>query len=60
MMKSSSTPPLHNAIPRVLCPDCGSGMRLTKIEPTEHAHEENTTFECRCGFSYTCSAPPAL
>ena len=56
-MQASAPDPLHNSIPRVLCPECGNGMRLAKIEPTEYAHEENTTFECNCGFSYTCAAP---
>jgi len=45
---------LHPAIPRVLCPSCGSTMRLSRIDPwpNDSRRAETTTFECECGFDY--------
>jgi RNase P subunit RPR2 len=45
---------LHPAIPRVLCPSCGSMMRLSRIDPwpNDSRQAETTTFQCSCGFDY--------
>lgn len=41
--------PLHPAIPRVMCPDCGKNMRLERIEPTVSPRRgDNVTFRCEC------------
>lgn len=42
---------MHPALPRVMCPDCGTHMRLAHIEPHPAAFRsaETTTFECICG-----------
>lgn len=39
--------PLHPAIPRVMCPECGRNMRLDRIEPTR-ARAEKVTYRCEC------------
>jgi RNase P subunit RPR2 len=45
---------LHPAITRVLCPECGSLMRLERVDPEIDARRdaETTTFSCVCGFTY--------
>jgi len=36
------------------CPECGSGMWLARIEPTDKADYDQRTFECpRCEHSET-------
>ncbi|MDI3470618.1 MAG: hypothetical protein OJF62_002681 [Pseudolabrys sp.] len=47
---------LHPAIPRVICPRCGTTMRLAGIEPDDIGRGEVTVFDCDCGFEYRMSA----
>ncbi len=43
--------PLHPAIPRVMCPDCGRNMRLARMEPTGgERRADKVSFQCDCGF----------
>jgi hypothetical protein len=44
---------LHLAIPRVLCPRCGTQLRLSLVEPEPH---HAITFQCDCGFEYKMPA----
>jgi RNase P subunit RPR2 len=46
---------LHPEIPRVLCPSCGSIMRLNRIAP-DHDNRATMQFHCECGFDYRMSA----
>ena len=39
-------------IPQILCPRCGSRMRLTTVEPEAINNRERMTFTCDCGFDY--------
>jgi len=56
MPEGQDTPvDIHPFIPRVLCPRCGTTMRLSHIEP-HHEGRETTTFDCRCGFTYRQTA----
>ncbi|MCZ7658105.1 MAG: hypothetical protein M5U07_09700 [Xanthobacteraceae bacterium] len=43
---------LHPAIPRVMCPECGRIMRLTRIDPlaAPPRRAEIVTFRCECRF----------
>jgi RNase P subunit RPR2 len=47
---------LHPAIPRVLCPRCGTVMRLAEIEPEDTGRGDVTIFDCDCGFEYRMSS----
>ena len=40
------------SIPKIVCPRCGTRMRLTTIEPEEIHNRERITFACDCGFNY--------
>ena len=40
--------PLHPAIPRVMCPDCGKNMRLQRIEPVSAHRADKNTYRCEC------------
>jgi len=43
--------PLHPAIPRVMCPDCGCNMHLDRMEPTAgERRADKVSFRCDCGF----------
>jgi hypothetical protein len=42
----------HPSIPRVLCPRCGTLMRLATVEPEQTENRERMTFACDCGFDY--------
>jgi RNase P subunit RPR2 len=48
-------PDLHPSIPRVLCPRCGTHMRLAELL-TDLADHETIYFDCSCGFEYRMSA----
>jgi hypothetical protein len=45
----------RDAIPRVVCPQCGGKMRLAFLEPhpVPHTQKETTTFFCNCGETYS-------
>ncbi|MBN8921071.1 MAG: hypothetical protein J0H62_10495, partial [Rhizobiales bacterium] len=46
-MEVIDTEDLHPVIPRVLCPECGSRMRLFRVDPAEdRARADTTTFAC--------------
>jgi hypothetical protein len=45
---------LDPTIPRIMCPRCGTHMRLAEIEPGAHG-EETMRFECTCSFEYRMS-----
>ena len=45
----------HPDIPRVLCPSCGSIMKLGRIAP-DHDDRSVMQFTCECGFYYQMSA----
>jgi hypothetical protein len=48
-----STPIDKNpSIPRVLCPRCGSQMRLAEINPGTDGAEQTMRFDCDCDFEY--------
>jgi hypothetical protein len=44
---------LHPALPRVMCPECGSYMRLDRIVPcaTPARRAETVSFSCDCLFT---------
>jgi len=46
-----SQPSRHPAIPRVLCPRCGTQMRLAKVEVAAR-DDGKLMFDCNCGFEY--------
>jgi hypothetical protein len=39
-------------IPKIVCPCCGSPMRLATVEPEAIDNRERMTFTCDCGFDY--------
>jgi hypothetical protein len=39
-------------IPKIVCPCCGSRMRLMTVEPEAIDNRERMTFGCDCGFDY--------
>ncbi len=39
-------------IPKIVCPCCGSRMRLATVEPEAIHNRERMTFTCDCGFDY--------
>ena len=39
-------------IPKIVCPRCGTRMRLTTVEPEDIDNRERMTFTCDCGFDY--------
>ena len=39
-------------IPKIMCPRCGSRMRLSAIEPEPTRDRERMIFSCGCGFDY--------
>ena len=39
-------------IPKIVCPCCGSRMRLATVEPETIDNRERMTFTCGCGFDY--------
>ena len=40
------------AIPTIVCPRCGTRMRLSTVEPEQIDNRERMTFACDCGFDY--------
>lgn len=46
---------VQTAIPIIVCPRCGSRMRLSTIVPDGH-ERDRMTFSCECGFDYQQSA----
>jgi lysyl-tRNA synthetase class I len=40
--------PLHPAIPRVMCPQCGKNMRLERVEPVSTPRADKVTYRCEC------------
>jgi hypothetical protein len=46
---------LDPAIPRVLCPSCGTVMQLRRINSAKD-NSSVMQFECGCGFDYQISA----
>ena len=51
MPEALSRSETHLALPRVLCPRCGTQMRLTQITP-DAADRYKIEFACACGFEY--------
>ena len=49
---------LRFPIPTVLCPRCGSRMRLATILP-DREDRDRMTFSCDCGFDYQQSSTVA-
>lgn len=45
----------HPSIPRVLCPHCGTVMRLAEINPGNDNNEQVMRFDCDCNFEYRMS-----
>jgi len=43
-----------SAIPRVMCPRCGTSLRLAEIDPADRGGMV-LRFECTCGFDYRMS-----
>jgi hypothetical protein len=43
----------HSSIPRVLCPRCGTMMRLAEVD-SDH-DQERLRFDCACAFEYRMS-----
>lgn len=43
----------HPSIPRVLCPRCGTPMRLAEVD-SDH-ERETLRFDCTCAFEYRMS-----
>ena len=56
-VSAETQPSLHPSIPRVLCPRCGTQMRLAKAE-TAARDGDKLMFECTCGFEYQMNAAP--
>ena len=48
----------HPSIPRVMCPRCGTQLRLSTIEP-ERQSAMSLRFQCDCGFEYKMAAAGA-
>jgi hypothetical protein len=39
-------------IPKIVCPRCGTRMRLATVEPEAVDNRQRMTFTCDCGFDY--------
>jgi len=46
---------IETVIPRVLCPRCGTNMRLAEVD-ADHRGATILRFDCRCSFEYRMSA----
>lgn len=45
----------HPSIPRVMCPRCGTLMRLAEVEPGDKDGHDVMKFDCDCSFEYRMS-----
>src|SRR4051794_23618305 len=52
-------PDLDPSIPRVMCPRCGTHMRLAQVGPDVVGHNK-MKFDCGCGFEYQMSAAASV
>jgi hypothetical protein len=50
MPQSGFDPSLAKVIQRPPCPQCGTDMMLSRIEPSTPGVDQRT-FECKCGYS---------
>jgi hypothetical protein len=48
---------VNPSIPRITCPQCGSSMVLSRIEPEAPNNRDRMFFDCVCGFEYRISDP---
>ena len=55
-MQTTVKPLAFVSFPRVLCPRCGTSMRLSEISPDFH-DQYQIKFCCTCGFDYQMAAP---
>jgi RNase P subunit RPR2 len=46
--------PIPHVVPRVLCPRCGTSMRLAQARVGSHG-DETLIFDCVCPFEYRMS-----
>ena len=46
---------MHPSMPRVLCPGCGSKMRLSRVGPDleDGRRADTSMFDCKCAFIYS-------
>jgi RNase P subunit RPR2 len=52
LMATSTQPQIpEGSIPKVICPQCGAQMTLSRIEP-EGPDDSHMVFDCLCGFEY--------
>lgn len=49
----------RTTIPRILCPRCGTRMRLASAE-TASRDGDKMIFDCKCGFEYQMAGLPEL
>lgn len=53
MLTLADKPQDDSSIPQIVCPVCGSEMRLAMAESI--APDNRMTFDCPCGFEYQLS-----
>ena len=44
-----------NSIPKVTCPQCGSQMVLSRVEPECTDNHDRMVYDCNCGFEFRLS-----